>query len=246
MTERPTGTVTFVFTDIEGSTRLLKEVGHTRYEELLATHRRLLRTAIAAAAGFEADTQGDAVFAVFRSAGDALAAAAAGQRELAAHPWPDGAPVRVRMGVHTGEPVISEGDYVGLDVHLAARVAACGHGGQVVLSADTRALLDDAAPLTDLGEHRLKDFDEPVPLFQLGEARFPPLKTISSTNLPRPASSFIGREREVAEVLSLIRDGARLLTLTGAGGCGKTRLARSDGLHPGREPASLCASLMLR
>ena len=129
------------------------------------------------------------------------------------------------MGMHTGEPAISEGDYVGLDVHLAARIAASGHGGQVVVSGATRALLDDAVPLADLGEHRLKDFEDPVQLFQLGDGRFPPLKTISNTNLPRPASSFVGREREVREVLALLRDGARVLTLTGPGGSGKTRLA---------------------
>ncbi len=212
------GTLTFLFTDIEGSTKLLRELGEA-YAAALSEHRRVLREAFERHGGFEVDTEGDAFFVVFRSASEAAAAAAEGQAALEA------GPVRVRMGLHTGEPVISEGDYVGLDVHLAARIGASGHGGQVVVSGDTRALLDDTVPLTDLGEHRLKDFDHPVPLFQLGLGRFPPLKTISNTNLPRPASSFVGREREVAEVLSLLRDGTRLLTLTGPGGSGKTRLA---------------------
>src|SRR5437867_8704491 len=214
----PSGTITFLFTDIEGSTRLLRELGE-RYSATLAEHRRVLREACAHHGGVEVRTEGDAFFVVFRSPKKATAAAAEAQAALEA------GPVRVRMGVPTGEPVISEGDYVGLDVHLAARVAACGHGGQVVLSADTRALLDDAAPLTDLGEHRLKDFDEPVPLFQLGSERFPPLKTISNTNLPRPTSSLIGREREREELLAMLRNGSRLVTLTGPGGSGKTRLA---------------------
>jgi hypothetical protein len=137
----------------------------------------------------------------------------------------------VRVGIHTGTPLLAEEGYVGEDVHRAARIAAAGHGGQVIVSSSTAALLapcDDKSqghPLLDLGEHRLKDVAEAVPIFQLGEGRFPPLKTISNTNLPRPASSFVGRERELHEVLARIEEGARLLTLTGPGGSGKTRLA---------------------
>src|SRR5207244_3281849 len=133
-------------------------------------------------------------------------------------------PVRVRIGMHTGTPLVTQEGYVGDDVHLAARVGASGHGGQVVLSRTTRALVD-GLPLTDLGEHRLKDIPEAVSIFQLGSERFPPLKTISNTNLPRPASSFIGRTHERDDLLALVRNGSRLVTLFGPGGSGKTRLA---------------------
>ena len=214
----PSGTLTFLFTDIEGSTRLLRDLGDA-YADQLADHRRLLREAFARHNGFEVGTEGDSFFVVFASAAEAVSAAAEAQAAL------ERGPVRVRMGMHTGVPVISEGDYVGLDVHLAARIAASGHGGQIVLSAETRSPLSDSFSFLDLGEHRLKDFDEPVRLFQLGEGRFPPLRTISNTNLPRPASSFVGREREIAEVVSLLKNGARLVSLTGPGGSGKTRLA---------------------
>jgi predicted ATPase len=131
--------------------------------------------------------------------------------------------IQLRIGLHTGAPLVTDEGYVGDDVHLAARVAASAHGGQVVVSQSTRALLDGLS-LTDLGEHRLKDIDAAVSIFQLGDARFPPLKTISNTNLPRPASSFVGRSTELSEVLSLLEHGSRLLTLTGPGGSGKTRL----------------------
>ncbi len=221
MTELPSGTVTLLFTDIEGSTRLLRELG-PEYEEALAVHRRALRDAFASHGGVEVDTQGDAFFYAFAGATEAVAGAAAGQAAL------DGGPVRVRMGLHTGTPARTDEGYVGLDVHLGARIAASGHGGQVLLSRETAAFLTGTVPvkeLRDLGEHRLKDFDEPVWLYQLGDDPFPPLKTISNTNLPRPASSFVGREAEVAEVAALLRDGARLVTLTGPGGSGKTRLA---------------------
>jgi predicted ATPase len=216
-TDLPQGTVTFLFTDIEGSTRLLRDLGASAYADALAEHRRVLRDAFTTHGGVEVDTQGDAFFYVFPAAADAVVAAELAQGALTA------GPVRVRMGLHTGEGSRSDEGYVGEDVHLGARVAAAGHGGQVLLSASTRELVD--AELTDLGEHRLKDFDGPVWIYQLGSDRFPPLKTISNTNLPRPASSFVGRERETAEVVERLQDGARLLTLTGPGGSGKTRLA---------------------
>ena len=213
----PGGTVTLLFTDIEGSTRLIDELGEEAYVRALAEHRRVLRVAFSAHGGVEVDTQGDAFLYVFADPGKALAAADQGQEALAS-----GA-VKVRMGLHTGELRLTSEGYAGRELHRAARIAASGHGGQVVLSAATRALVD--GDLADLGEHRLKDFAEPVWIFQLGEERFPPLKTISNTNLPRPASSFVGREREVAEVVELLQDGARLVTLSGPGGSGKTRLA---------------------
>jgi predicted ATPase/class 3 adenylate cyclase len=215
--ELPSGTVTFLFTDVEGSTALLHELGAEGYAEALAKHRRIVREAFAAQGGVEVDTQGDAFFVAFPTAPGALAAAEEMLRGLS------GGPISVRMGIHTGRPHVTGEGYVGRDVNLGARIAAAAHGGQVVLSKETGELVD--AETTDLGEHRLKDFDEPVWIFQLGSERFPPLKTISNTNLPRPASSFVGREREVAEVASLIRDGTRLLTLSGPGGSGKTRLA---------------------
>ncbi|MEP7360995.1 MAG: adenylate/guanylate cyclase domain-containing protein, partial [Chloroflexota bacterium] len=219
MPELPTGTVTFLFTDIEGSTRLLHELGAEKYSLALAEHRRLLRDALAHHAGVEVDTQGDAFFVVFADAAGALGAAAEAQRALSA------GPIRVRMGLHTGAPHLSGEGYVGQDVHLGARIAAAGHGGQVLLSKATHQGVGDGIELLDLGEHRLKDFDSPVWIYQLGRGHFPPLRTISNTNLPRPASSFIGREREVADIGALLNDGARLVTLTGPGGSGKTRLA---------------------
>jgi predicted ATPase/class 3 adenylate cyclase len=212
----PSGTVTFLFTDIEGSTRLLHELGN-RYVEVLAEHRRALREAFASHGGAEVDTQGDAFFVAFARASDALAAADAAQRALA-----DG-PILVRMGLHTGEPVATEEGYVGMDVHKAARICAAGHGRQIVLSEQTARLLDGVA-LRDLGLHRLKDLTAPERLYQLGDADHPPLKTLYQTNLPVQATPLIGREREVDEAGALLRS-HRLLTLTGAGGSGKTRLA---------------------
>jgi predicted ATPase len=217
MPELPAGTVTFVFSDIEGSTRLLRELGEG-YAGALDAHRALLRDAFRSRGGVEVDTQGDAFFSAFADAREAVAAATAAQRALEA------GPVRVRMGLHTGRPERTDEGYVGLDVHLGARIAAAGHGGQVVLSRATYELLD-GVPCRDLGEHRLKDFDEPAWIFQLGDEVFPPLKTIANTNLPRPASSFVGRDAEIGEVASRLRNGTRLLTLTGPGGSGKTRLA---------------------
>jgi predicted ATPase/class 3 adenylate cyclase len=216
----PTGTVTFLFTDVEGSTRLLQDIGEERYAAALAEHRRLVREAFGAHEGVEVDTQGDAFFVAFARASDALAAAAAIVDSLAA------GPIRVRVGVHTGMPLATGEGYVGDDVHLAARVAAAGHGGQVLVTAATASLVALPGPaLRDLGEHRLRDIERPVSISQLGEGSFPPLKTLSNTNLPRPASSFVGRERELEELRARVAAGARLLTLTGPGGSGKTRLA---------------------
>ncbi|CAN5151340.1 hypothetical protein BH09ACT13_BH09ACT13_12100 [soil metagenome] len=213
----PAGTVTFLFTDVEGSTRLLREIGAEAYADALAEHRKVIRQACALEGGAEVDTQGDAFFFAFPTAPGAVKAAAAFTEALAA------GPIEVRVGLHTGTPLLTEEGYVGEDVHFAARVAAASHGGQVVLSSATAELVEPA--VTDLGEHRLKDVAEPVSIFQLGDRSFPPLKTISNTNLPRPASSFVGREVELAEVLARIEAGTRLLTLTGPGGTGKTRLA---------------------
>ncbi len=213
----PSGIVTFLFTDVEGSTKLLHELGADDYGAALLEHRRALRDTFNRHGGVEVDTQGDAFFVAFPTGRGAIDAAREAQDALLS------GPIRVRIGIHTGTPNLSQEGYVGHDVHLGARIAAAGHGGQVLLSKETCEAADVEA--TDLGEHRLKDFDEPISIFQLGKERFPPLKTISNTNLPHPASSFVGRDAEVAEVVSRLQNGARLLTLTGPGGSGKTRLA---------------------
>jgi predicted ATPase/class 3 adenylate cyclase len=217
----PTGTVTLVFTDIEGSTKLLHEVGADRYAEALAEHRRALREAFGRHGGVEVDTQGDAFFFAFADAREAVTAAEEGREALRT------GPIHVRVGIHTGAPHVTREGYIGHDVHLGARIGAAGHGGQVLLSEETRrsARLSEDTNVVDVGEHRLKDFTQAVRIFQLGSERFPPLKTISNTNLPRPVSSFVGREREVQEIVALLRGGARLVTLTGPGGSGKTRLS---------------------
>jgi predicted ATPase len=219
----PTGVVTLLFTDVEGSTRLLHEMGDG-YGEALHEHRRRLRAAFADHEGIEVDTQGDAFFVAFARASNAVAAAAAGQNALA-----DG-PIRVRMGLHTGEPRLTDEGYVGLDVHKGARIAAVGHGGQVLLSQTTRALVD--ATVRDLGAHRLKDLSAPERIFQLEidglRCDFPLLKTIEAgmKNLPAPRTSFVGRASELDEIDRLLGDSdCRLLTLVGPGGAGKTRLA---------------------
>ena len=212
----PAGTVTFLFTDIEGSTRLLDELGAAGYADALAEHRRVLREAFAAHGGVEVDTQGDAFFAAFPTAPGALAAAEQASAGLAA------GPLRVRIGIHTGTPLPTEEGYVGVDVHRAARIAAAGHGGQVVVSASTAGLTGTDG-LRDLGEHRLKDLAAPERIYQLGEDEFPPLKSLYRTNLPVPATPFLGRGHELAEVAGLL-ERSRLLTLTGPGGTGKTRL----------------------
>ena len=229
----PVGTVTFLFTDIEASTRLLSETGRG-YDELLERHDRILRGAIADHAGTVVNTEGDALFAAFTLARDAVEAAAAAQRGLAAEQWPGGRPIRVRMGIHTGEGRRGGADYVGMDVHVAARIASAGHGGQVLLSEATRALvLADLPPdihLRDLGTHRLKDIAEPTTIHQLEidglATEFVAINTLDArpTNLSPQLTSFIGRERDLETLVGLLRE-ARLVTLTGPGGSGKTRLA---------------------
>jgi predicted ATPase/class 3 adenylate cyclase len=214
----PTGTVTFLFTDVEGSTRLLDELGAERYAEALAEHRRALREVFGAHGGVEVDTQGDAFFVAFATAPEAIAAAGDAQAALAR------GPLGVRMGLHTGTPLVSPEGYVGMDVHRAARMAAAAHGGQVVVSSTTAALAPNG--LHDLGEHRFKDLSAPERVWQLGDGEFPPLKSLYRTNLPVPATPFLGREDELAAVTELLtRPDVRLLTLTGPGGTGKTRLA---------------------
>ncbi|HUF01720.1 MAG TPA: adenylate/guanylate cyclase domain-containing protein, partial [Gaiellaceae bacterium] len=214
----PSGTVTFLFTDVEGSTRLLHSLGAGGYAEALAEHRRVIRETCTAEAGVEVDTQGDAFFFAFPTAPGALAAAAAFTAALAP------GKVRVRVGLHTGTPLLAEEGYVGDDVHRAARIAAAGHGGQVLVSSSTAQLVE--LELTDLGEHRLKDLSAPERIYQLGDCEFPALKSLYRTNVPIPATPFLGRERELQEVVQLLSaEDARLLTLTGPGGTGKTRLA---------------------
>jgi predicted ATPase/class 3 adenylate cyclase len=217
--ELPTGTVTFLFTDVEASTRLLHELGAERYAEALAEHRRVIREACAAQAGVEVDTQGDAFFFAFPTAPAALSAARALTEAL------DSGPISVRVGIHTGTPLVTDEGYVGTDVHRAARIAAVGHGGQVLVSASTASLIERDG-LRDLGEHRFKDLSAPERVYQLGDDEFPPLASLYRTNLPVPVTPFLGREPELAELVALLeRNDIRLLTLTGPGGTGKTRLA---------------------
>lgn len=238
MSELPTGTVTFLFTDIETSTRLGRELGTERWHELLSQHGTIMRDAAGRHHGVQVRTEGDAFFLAFRTAHDAVAFAADAQRTLGAHAWPEDARIRVRMGMHTGDGVLGRPDtgmdYVGYDVVRAARVAAAGHGGQVLLTSVTRVLLGDALPegvsVRDLGEHRLKDISQPERIYQLVIDRppeaFPPLKTMGAPlrNFPTQLTSFVGRERELGRIEELLK-GTRLLTLVGPGGTGKSRLA---------------------
>jgi predicted ATPase/class 3 adenylate cyclase len=229
----PTGIVTFLFTDIEGSTELVRALGE-RYPAVLARHGELLRGAVHGQGGTAFGTEGDALFAVFVSPAAAVRAAADAQRALAAEPWPDGHPVRVRMGIHTGEGHLGGDDYVGIDVHRAARVASAGHGGQILVSDATRALVEHALPdgfsLQDLGAYRLKGLANPERIHQVTAeglpAAFPPLHSLElrPNNLPADLTSFIGRDRQIREISDRLA-GTRLLTLTGPGGTGKTRLA---------------------
>ena len=273
MPELPTGTVTFLFTDIEGSTRLLQRVGEA-YRGLLAVHHRIVRQAIADRGGVEVLAQGDGLFAVFPTAAGALRAAVQAQLDLSNQSWPHDEVVRVRMGLHTGDGVIDDDTYVGLDVHRAARIAAAAHGGQVLISDATRALIGPALPagveLRNLGSHRLRDIEEPEQLHQLVvhglPDAFPPIRTPDArrTNLPAERDSFVGREREVSQIGALLVD-SRLLTLTGPGGIGKTRLAHkvatnllgrfADGVYladlsairdPGLVPVAVAGALAIR
>lgn len=212
----PSGTVTFVFTDVEGSTRLLRELGGERYGEELRFHRERVREVVAAHGGVEFGTEGDGFFLAFARASDALDAAGALQATSADQQ------MRVRVGVHTGEPLLVDGDYVGLDVHKAARIRDAAHGGQVLVSQVTRDLA--ANGLRDLGEYRLKDLTAAERLFQVGDVEFPPLRTLRPTNLPVQSGPLLGRRKELPELLGLSVS-SRLLTLTGPGGSGKTRLA---------------------
>jgi predicted ATPase/class 3 adenylate cyclase len=234
-TAGPGGTVTFLFTDIEGSTRLLQQIG-AAYSSVLEDQQRLAREAFEATGGRIVDTAGDGLFVVFERARDAFLGAIGAQRALVGHAWPEDVEVRVRMGLHTGEPVVSAAGYVGLDVHRAARISAAAHGGQIVLSETTKQLLGDVLPegvrLEDLGEHWLKDMPRPERLYQAEveglRTEFPPLRAGSTgaRSLPSRALPLIGRESELSAICDMLsRDDVRLLTLTGTGGTGKTSLA---------------------
>ena len=234
MRELPTGTVTMLFSDIEGSTVLLSRLG-TQYAEALSVQRDVIRAAISGCRGHEMGTEGDSFFVVFESAADAVACCAAAQRALGGHAWPGGVAVRVRMGLHSGEPSRHEDGYIGMDVHRAARIAATAHGGQVVMSSVTWELAHSGLPAElsahDLGIHRLKDIDGPEHIYQLAgpglPEHFPPLKSLgAATNLPVPITPLVGRNSDLGQLHALVRQpGIRLVTLTGPGGVGKTRLA---------------------
>jgi class 3 adenylate cyclase len=229
----PAGTVTMLFSDIEGSTALVTHLGD-RYGDALSAHRALLRAEFATWRGREISTEGDSFFVVFESAGDAVACSLAAQRVLSGYDWPGGDAIRVRMGLHSGHPTPHEDNYIGLDVHRAARIAATAHGGQVVLSAATLSLaepLPDQASARDLGFHRLKDIAEAEHIYQLAapglREDFPPLKSLGAqTRLPTPATPLVGRDEDLERLrATLSGPRVRLVTLTGPGGVGKTRLS---------------------
>jgi predicted ATPase/class 3 adenylate cyclase len=217
----PSGTVTFVFTDIAGSTMLLRELGADEYARALAEHRELVRDTFARHDGTEVDSQGDAFFFVFRTPQQALEAASEGRTAS------EGGRVRVRIGIHTGTSLLTSEGYVGTDVHRASRIANAGHGGQILVSAATATLVEaDGFELLDLGKHRLKDLARPERLFQLGSGVFPPIRSLSPSNLPAPTTAFLGRQAELERLKHVLAAGnARVVTLTGPGGIGKTRLA---------------------
>jgi class 3 adenylate cyclase len=218
---QPSGTVTLVFTDVEGSTALLGDIGAEAFREALAGQRRTLREAFGAHFGYEVDDAGDGLFYAFESASEAVTAVTQAMASLG-----DG-PARIRVGVHTGEPLLDPPKYVGPDVHKAARIMSAAHGGQVVLSPSTVSLLEpESFELRDLGEHRFKDLRAPERVFQLGAREFPPIRSLHRTNLPVPATPFLGREEELAAVARMLGEpDVRLVSLVGPGGTGKTRLA---------------------
>jgi class 3 adenylate cyclase len=218
---QPSGTVTLVFTDVEGSTRLLEELGTDAYRGALAEHRRVVREAFGAHEGYEVDHEGDSFFYAFASAQAAVSAASEAMVGLAE------GPIRIRVGIHTGEPALDPPKYVGMDVHRAARIMSAAHGGQVVLSPSTVSLLEPGSfKLRDLGEHRFKDLSARERVFQLGAGEFPPIRSLHRTNLPVPATPFLGREEELAAVVGILGEpDVRLVSLVGPGGTGKTRLA---------------------
>src|SRR5690242_9538464 len=234
MGELPTGTITMLFSDVEGSTALLSRLGD-RYGEALSAQRAIQRAAFCEFGGHEMGTEGDSFFVVFRSAADAVSCCLAAQRNLAGYDWPGGVTLRVRMGLHSGEPIRHEDGYIGLDVHRAARIAAAAHGGQVVLSDATRLLVESQLPadvsIRDLGFHRLKDIEAPERIYQLAASglleRFSPLKSLGApTSLPVPLTPLVGRDSDLKQLCAVVaRPGVRLVTLTGPGGVGKTRLA---------------------
>ena len=232
MNPLPTGTVTFVFTDIEGSTHIVERLGDAGFADVLEQHHRLVRNAFQT--GVEIRSEGDAFFYVFASAKESIAAAITAQLALAAHTWPTGGTVRVRIGLHTGAGRLGGDDYVGLDVHRAARISASGHGGQILVSARTQAAADVVpggdVVFRDLGIHHFKDISEPERIFQVTvpglDSSYPPIRSLDATpnNLPAPPSALIGRTRELEEVIDLL-ERVRLVTLTGPSGSGKSRLA---------------------
>jgi class 3 adenylate cyclase len=213
MRELPTGTVTFLFTDVEASTRLIQQL-RDGWRDVHADHHRLLRSVLSEHGGREVDSQGEAFFFAFARARDAVAAAAAAQRALATHSWPHGARVRVRMGLHTGEPAAGDEGYLGLDVARAARICAAGHGGQVLLSQTTRALIDGDEPegvgVLDLGEHRLKDLARPQRIYQLViaglQTSFEQLKTLAAQPAEPPMPLAGRADQLAAEAEAAVRD----------------------------------------